>query len=138
MVFKQCLINDNYHSKFLKVTQNGLYKVEVVGANTCVSAASANISVTLTGVKYNKLDIQLAIVPNPNNGLFEIRITSKVNKTYQLKLFNVAGQIITDEEMNIRAGENSKNINLNGIEKGVYFLSIIGEDGIATQSIMIQ
>ncbi|MFN8283546.1 MAG: PKD domain-containing protein [Chitinophagales bacterium] len=123
---------------FLKVTQNGLYKVEVVGANTCVSAASANISVTLTGVKYNKLDIQLAIVPNPNNGLFEIRITSKVNKTYQLKLFNVAGQIITDEEMNIRAGENSKNINLNGIEKGVYFLSIIGEDGIATQSIMIQ
>jgi PKD repeat protein len=122
----------------LKVTQNGTYKVEVV-SGLCTSLASGTINVSLTGVKYNnKLDIQFSILPNPNNGLFEIRITSLTNKTYQLKLFNVSGQIISAEEMNIRVGENSKNMNLFGIEKGVYFLSIIGEDGVATQSILVQ
>jgi hypothetical protein len=76
--------------------------------------------------------------PNPTNGLFEIKITSITNKTYQLKLYSLSGQLISEEEMNVRVGENSKNMNLIGIEKGVYFLSIIGDDGVATQSILVQ
>ncbi|HUM53387.1 MAG TPA: T9SS type A sorting domain-containing protein, partial [Chitinophagales bacterium] len=122
---------------FLKVTQNGNYKVEVVN-NSCTSLASAAINISLTGVKYNKLDLRFSIYPNPSNGLFEIKITSIAHKTYQLKLYNVNGQLISDEEMNVRIGENSKNMNLVGIEKGIYFLSIIGDDGVATQSILVQ
>ncbi|MBP6659095.1 MAG: T9SS type A sorting domain-containing protein [Chitinophagales bacterium] len=122
---------------FFKVTQNGNYKVEVVN-NTCTSLASNSISITLTGVKYNKLDIGFSVFPNPTNGIFEVKITSIVNKTYQLKLYSLSGQLISEEEMNVRVGENSKNMNFVGIEKGVYFLSIIGDDGVATQSILIQ
>ena len=122
---------------FLKVTQNGSYKVEVVN-NSCTSLASAAINISLTGVKYNKLDIGFTIYPNPTNGLFEIKITSIANRTYQLKLYSVSGQLISEEEMNVRVGENSKNMNLIGIEKGIYFLSIIGDDGVATQSILVQ
>lgn len=122
---------------FLKVTQNGSYKVEVVN-NSCTSLASAAINISLTGVKYNKLDIGFSIYPNPTNGLFEIKLTSIAHKTYQLKLYNVSGQLISEEEMNVRIGENSKNMNLVGIEKGIYFLSIIGDEGVATQSILVQ
>ncbi len=122
---------------FLKVTQNGLYKVEVVN-NNCTSLQSSAISVTLTGIRNNTINVQFSILPNPNNGLFEIKITSILNKTYQLKLYNVTGQIISDEEINVKVGENSRNMNLFGIEKGVYFLSIIGEDGVATKSILVQ
>ncbi len=122
---------------FLKVTQNGSYKVEVVN-NSCTSLASAAINISLTGVKYNKLDIGFSIYPNPTNGLFEIKLTSIANRTYQLKLYSLSGQLISEEEMNVRVGENSKNMNLVGIEKGIYFLSIIGDDGVATQSILVQ
>ena len=122
---------------FLKVTQNGSYKVEVVN-NNCTSLQSSAISVTLTGIRNNTINVQFSILPNPNNGLFEIKITSLLNKTYQLKLYNVTGQIISDEEINVKVGENSRNMNLVGIEKGVYFLSIIGEDGVATKSILVQ
>ena len=122
---------------FLKVTQNGSYKVEVVN-NSCTSLASAAINISLTGVKYNKLNLGFSIYPNPTNGLFEIKLTSITNRTYQLKLYNVSGQLISEEEMNVRIGENSKTMNLVGIEKGIYFLSIIGDDGVATQSILVQ
>ena len=107
-------------------------------SNDCPSAISANFNAILTGIKNNKLNVELSIIPNPNNGSFEIRITSGMNKTYQLKLFNLNGQVLVDEEMNIRTGLNSKRVNLIGIEKGAYFLNIIGEDGIATQNIIVQ
>ena len=40
--------------------------------------------------------------------------------------------------MTVRMGQNSKQINLFGIEKGVYFLTILGDEGIATQNIIVQ
>ena len=122
----------------IKLTQNGSYTVEVVGANTCTSALSAGFNATITGIKNNRLDIQYSILPNPNNGLFEMKITSAINKTYQLKIFSISGQEILSEEINIKAGQNSTPINLTGIDKGIYLLSLISDDGISTQNIIVQ
>jgi len=122
----------------IKLTQNGSYTVEVVGANTCTSALSAGFNATITGIKNNRLDIQYSIIPNPNNGLFEMKITSAINKIYQLKIFSISGQEILSEEINIKAGQNSTPINLTGIDKGIYLLSLISDDGISTQNIIVQ
>lgn len=50
----------------------------------------------------------------------------------------MSGQIILTDEINLRAGLNNKRFNITDIEKGVYFLSVIGEEGISTQSVLIQ
>ena len=122
----------------VKISQSGTYSVEVVGANACTSLRSVNFSASITAVRNNKFDIKYAILPNPSNGMFDLAITSTANKSYQIKLYNVSGQLIMTDEINLRAGQNTKHINVSGIEKGVYFLSLIGEDGISTQSILIQ
>ena len=122
----------------LKITQSGTYTVEVVGTNQCTSLRSAGFSASLTGIKNNKTDIQYSIVPNPNFGSFEIRLTSISNTIYQLKLYNVNGQTIFSEEMSVKIGQNTRQLNIKGIEKGIYFLSLIGDDGISTQNILIQ
>jgi hypothetical protein len=126
------------NTNILKITLSGSYTVEVVGTNTCKSVLSTAFNATITGIKNNKLDIQYSIIPNPNNGLFEIKVTSVVSKNYQLRLYNVSGQTILTEEINIKSGLNSKMINIAGIEKGVYFISLIGDDGVSTQSIIVQ
>jgi poly(3-hydroxybutyrate) depolymerase/uncharacterized protein YjdB len=41
----------------IKITQNGIYTVEVVGANGCTSLKSASFNVTTLGFKNNKLDV---------------------------------------------------------------------------------
>ncbi len=122
----------------LKLTQNGTYTVEVVGANTCVSARSGNFNAVITGIKNNKLQIDYAVVPNPSNGIFEIRISGTANKHYQLSIYNLSGQEIISEDIDIRVGQNIKQIDAGSIEKGFYFLSLTGDDGINTQRIIIK
>jgi hypothetical protein len=135
--YKGGVLQTTTSTPYYKFPSSGIYTLKVI-SNDCPSAISANFNAILTGIKNNKLNVELSIIPNPNNGSFEIRITSGMNKTYQLKLFNLSGQVLVDEEMNIRTGLNSKRVNLIGIEKGAYFLNIIGEDGIATQNIIVQ
>ncbi len=135
--YKAGVLQSTSLSPFFKFTSSGTYTVKVIN-NGCPSTMSVNFNAVLTGIKNNKLNVELSIIPNPNNGSFEIRITSATNKTYQLKLFNLSGQLLFNEEMTVRNGQNSKRVNLNNIEKGVYFLSVIGDDGITTQNIIVQ
>ncbi|HRH57792.1 MAG TPA: T9SS type A sorting domain-containing protein, partial [Chitinophagales bacterium] len=122
---------------YLKISIGGSYTVKVI-KDACPSITSASFPASLTAVRNNKLEIKYMVVPNPNNGMFELNITSGSNKTYQLKLFSVSGQIILTDEINLRAGLNNKRFNITDIEKGVYFLSVIGEEGISTQAVLIQ
>jgi hypothetical protein len=123
---------------YLKITQSGSYQVEVVGANTCVSAKSASFSATLTGIRTNTLNIQYNIIPNPNNGEFEVRIVSNKTAKYQLVLYNVTGQELMREDLTITNGINSKRYNFSKLESGVYFMSLVGAEGISTQNLIIQ
>ncbi len=122
---------------FLKISTSGVYTVKVING-TCTSTLSANFNASLTAVKLNQLDLSFAVIPNPNNGLFEIKISSAKNRDYQLKLFNVSGQVLLNDAMKVRIGQNTKLMNVSGLEKGMYFISIIGEEGIATQNIIVQ
>ena len=91
-----------------------------------------------TSIKSNKLDVSFSILPNPNNGSFEINITSDKNTIYHLSIYNVAGQEISSEDINIQKGKNNKLMHLTAIEKGMYFITLIGKDGVFTQSIIVQ
>lgn len=124
-------------SSILKVTSNGNYSVKVIN-NNCSSIQSADVNVVLTGIKNNKSEVQLSVVPNPNNGLFDIAISSFSVKNYKLRLFTISGQTILEEDWLVKNGKNSKSINLTGMDKGIYYLSIISEEGVATQSIIVQ
>ena len=135
--YKSGVLQSTTTTPFYKFTSNGAYTLKIVN-NDCSSALSANLNAVLTSIKNNKLNVELSVIPNPNNGVFDITIVSAFNKTYLLKLFNLSGQVLVEEDMTVRMGQNSKQINLFGIEKGVYFLTILGDEGIATQNIIVQ
>lgn len=119
-------------------TANGNYTLEI-NQNDCVSTLSNVIIVELpTAIRTNKSDIQFSIAPNPNNGIFEIRINALKNTEYNLIVYNVAGQSIMHTVFNIMQGANTKLINLNDIENGMYFISLTSNEGSTTQNIIIQ
>ncbi len=121
-----------------KFTSNGIYTVKIVTSH-CESELSATYNASLpTGIKTNKLDISFAIYPNPNNGFFDIKITALKSAKYDLTLYNVTGQEILKDELNIQQGENVKRFSLNEVAKGMYFITLTNEDGISTQNIIVQ
>ncbi len=123
---------------FYKFTVNNIYTVKIITTN-CESELSATYNASLpTGIKSNKLDISFAIYPNPNNGFFDIKITALKSAKYDLTLYNVTGQEILKDELNIQQGENVKRFNLNDVAKGMYFITLKNEDGISTQNIIVQ
>lgn len=111
---------------------NGAY-----GNNVYVDNINVYNSV-VTGLKQHQLDIVYAIIPNPSNGNFDLNITSKQAKNYTLKLYNINGQVLLEENLDLRIGLNNKHISLEHIEKGMYYLCITGDEGVSTQSILIQ
>ena len=133
--YKGGVLISSSSNPFVKSTGMGTYTVKITN-NNCSSAMSAGF--LITGVKYKKLTIDMSIHPNPNTGSFEINIGSAKNNMYQLKLFNVNGQILLEENITVKNGANTFPINLNGVEKGVYFLNISGEEGSITQNIVVQ
>jgi hypothetical protein len=119
-----------------KPTQQGSWTVIVVGTNSCESLVSAPFVVT--GIKSNKSEVSFSVIPNPNSGQFDLKITAVKNEKYTISLYNVAGQEIIKEELNILQGVNFKRFNLDHIEKGMYFISLTGKEGITTQNIIVQ
>jgi PKD repeat protein len=59
--------------------------------------------------------------PNPSNGLFNLEFTSDGDKDIIFQLIDLNGRIIYNEIMNAQFGSNTVNIDVQGIESGMYF-----------------
>lgn len=107
-------------------SQNGVYDVmlTITSANGCVSTSSQQISVI--GTRLNQLSNQrFSIFPNPTNDLIYLNWegTLQIN---QLTLTNTIGQLVLiQDEIN-----TTKSISMNGLAKGLYYLTIYAEEGV--------
>ncbi len=70
----------------------------------------------------------LDIFPNPNNGEFSVKLTSKKASSYTLKVMNTLGQVIQQETMNSVVGETVKRMDIGRYGKGVYMVSLSDDD----------
>jgi hypothetical protein len=65
-----------------------------------------------------------SISPNPNNGTFELSISSSINQKLDLHLTNVIGQKVFEEKGFMVNGVLKKQIRLTSVAKGVYQLTL--------------
>ena len=79
-------------------------------------------------VKYDFVPdvMSVDILPNPNNGTFEISIKGNIFGTVQIKLFNTLGQVIFQKNVEKVLGIENYSMELNDLNKGVYMLEIDG------------
>ncbi|MBT6745292.1 MAG: T9SS type A sorting domain-containing protein, partial [Flavobacteriales bacterium] len=109
----------------------GSYTVTVTDGSGCVATATAIVSEPLS---IGELDnsIELLLYPNPNNGTFVVSISKEGN--YNVVVRNVIGQTKENVDLN---GTN-KEISLNSIEAGIYFVTIKSEGFEKTEKIIVR
>lgn len=101
-------------------------------------------SLTLTesssgvGIKENKDDkIDISVFPNPASGFATIHYAS--NKPAKIGIYDVHGKLVKDlfsgEDV---SGNNSRNIDLTGLSKGVYFLRLSADNKQAQKLLIVQ
>ena len=111
-------------------TTGGSYTVSMTATNVLGSDMITE-TVVVNGVNENIMlenQEQFQIVPNPNNGLFDLRI-SNPESDMQVHITNVQGQLIQTETLSNESGSESNiRIDLTPYSKGLYFVRLSGTD----------
>ena len=68
----------------------------------------------------NEMNDLILLAPNPNNGNFTTYYTSSKEQKVTVKLFDVIGRIVYTDEIKVITGNNSIEMKLQNLNKGIY------------------
>ena len=76
------------------------------------------------------------IYPNPSRDIFNVSFTSIAKQDLRVRIMNVIGEEIVNDNLEQFIGEYTKQINLSDNAKGIYFLEIEMDDGVINKKLM--
>jgi hypothetical protein len=77
------------------------------------------------------------VSPNPNNGQFNLNITTERPTAYNLNVRNMLGQSVYTNVLNVN-GSTVERLDLTGMEKGVYFVSLENENEKLLKKVVVK
>lgn len=80
----------------------------------------------------------LAIYPNPSRDVFNITFTSETIQDLKVRIVNVIGDELINEDLQQFIGEYTKQISLENNAKGIYFLEIETNEGVINKKLILQ
>jgi len=80
----------------------------------------------------------LSIYPNPSRDVFNISFTSEQKQNLKVRILNVIGEHLINEDLQQFIGEYTKQIDLTNKSKGIYFLEIETKDGVINKKLILQ
>jgi hypothetical protein len=80
----------------------------------------------------------LSIYPNPSRDVFNVSFTSEDAQDLKVRILNVIGEEIVNDNLEQFIGEYTKQINLSNNAKGIYFLEIETNDGVVNKKLILQ
>jgi len=110
-----------------------------VDVNPAIRLNVDSLAFLITDVKDLDVDLETKfyVGPNPNNGIFEVRIQTNLATSYNLNVRNMLGQSIYNDLVGVN-GQKIVNMDLSGVEKGVYFVTLENENGRLVEKIIIK
>jgi hypothetical protein len=116
----------NISGAVISVTPNvtTTYTVTGTDVNGCENMAVLTQSVaTCTGIQNISASGMISVYPNPNNGSFNVEISTNVENV-QMFILNSLGQTVMTQSLK----EGMNVINANGLAKGIYQYVIMGNN----------
>jgi len=80
----------------------------------------------------------LTIMPNPNNGSFQVSLDMESAGNGSLRLIDMAGKTVATQNLPLSAGKSTHALQFPNLSTGVYWLSIQTEKGLLNEKIVIQ
>jgi len=130
--------NTSETTQTITPTANGWYWCIVVDNNGCTSD-TAFINVNNIPSSLDDMDIRnLSIFPNPSEDIFNITFSSEKKQYIEIRIFNGLGERVFAESKQQFFGEYTKQIDLDGYPKAIYFLEIETDDGVINKKLILQ
>ncbi len=90
----------------------------------------------LTTVNITPLS-NIELYPNPSRGIFSVEYISTQNNDLLIKVYNSKAELIESRSMAAKKGSNRKKVDLKHLDKGIYFIQIIGETDQFTEKLVL-
>jgi hypothetical protein len=110
--------------------------VKVVPGYASCKIEEFSLGTPLAGIKMNKANLRsIKCVPNPTSKLLNLLISGDQGKSAEIEISDILGNIVLTMD---KIKNNNYEIDVAEFENGIYFVSIITDDGTATQKIIVQ
>lgn len=109
----------------------GIYDVSLKVTNACGSDSITKtqyINVIATGIEMFSTVQNISVFPNPNSGVFTLKMESPSNQNIKLNLFNSLGQLITKRDIATTARLTKTDFDISAKGKGIYYIQIISAE----------
>jgi biopolymer transport protein ExbD len=83
-------------------------------------------------------DKEVAIYPNPNNGVFTISFTNMDASQVELRIINVIGNEIYHEVLSRSDVQTSKTVDLTRLAKGLYYVKIEADGYSSVRRVVVK
>jgi PKD repeat protein len=108
-----------------------------IGTSTLVKEGYVVVDFA-TGIPKAGSEITCNVIPNPNNGQFELVINAPGSENISLRITNMMGTHVYSENGIPVSGKFQKQLSLSDIPNGLYILTVMGETSTSTKKIIIR
>jgi hypothetical protein len=111
----------------------------ITDTNSCSNAASSNITVQdCTGIEESLTSSEVTVYPNPTMGSFNIAINNINVDELVIIIFDLQGkQVFSSVDKNV-TGAYNKQINLDEVAKGLYYIKVSAGSEVKIQKLIVQ
>lgn len=113
------------------------YSVSVTNNSTtsnCITSDMIDVHVSSANAIETLVMDDISIYPNPTDGILKLEFSNTIENTW-IRIINVTGQVVYSEYLENLTG--IKTLDLSGLDKGVYILSIQNKNTILTNKITL-
>ncbi|HWB64773.1 MAG TPA: T9SS type A sorting domain-containing protein, partial [Chitinophagales bacterium] len=102
------------------------------------STESAIDTVVTSGISDLTQDYGLSVIPNPNNGKFQVLFNATQSSNFNIYIRNLVGQTVFSKSLGDFAGKFMTNVDLGSFAKGVYVVTVESEKGSQNVKLIVQ
>lgn len=115
----------------------GVYTVTLTGTiGTCTDTDVITINVGVTGVDQVTLENAVNVYPNPNAGLFNLKLDFTETQNVEISLFSAIGQLIETRQID-NVDSQVETFNVSNQAEGIYFVRVKTNNGTVTKRMTI-
>ncbi|MEO8761150.1 MAG: T9SS type A sorting domain-containing protein [Bacteroidia bacterium] len=88
----------------------------------CVLNTCNNVTTDINAI--NTFSNNIVLYPNPANNYFNLTVKNLVNDAFEITLYDMKGAVLLKDNFTSLPGKTTQTYKTDGLEKGVYFISI--------------
>ncbi len=80
----------------------------------------------------------LQVIPNPNTGIFQLRMEGKLSGRYQVELLDLQGKKLLEKSLSAQGELLVEDVDVRGLAGGLYFLRVGDTKGFVVKKLILQ